>query len=78
MHQPSKTSHVSHANPRQYAELPTQHRRVPLLGHTYPFEPQFNEKQSVAYSFLSSNPPIRSPYPPPLMIIPTWPPLPHQ
>ena len=78
MHQPSKTSHASYANPRQYAESPTQHRRVPLLGHTYPFVPQFNEKQSVAYPFLSSNPPIRSPYPPPLMIIPTWPPFPHQ
>ena len=70
MHQPSKTSHASYANPQQYAELPTQHR-IPLLEHTYPFVPKFKEKQSVAYPFLSSNPPIRSPYPPPLMIIPT-------
>ena len=45
---------------------------------TYPFVPQLNEKQNVAYPFLSSNLPIRSHYPPPLMIIPTWPPLPHQ
>ena len=51
MHRPSKTSHASYANSQQYAELPTQHRRVPLLGHMYPFVPQFNEKHSVAYPF---------------------------